>query len=79
MDQKPFREPHRKKLPLDCVQGFGPLTVKVLGEKQPYKKLDQKRRTKSITDVKLYIYIKRVNLLVFQNTLFPVFKVDNEI
>lgn len=51
----------------------------MLNGKQSYKKLNQKRRAISITEVKLYIYINRINLLVFENSLFPVLKGDNEI
>ena len=67
LDQMPLREPHRLLL-----------AVHVLDEKQPCKKLDHRKRAISVVEVKLYIYVSRMNLLVFQNTLFLVLKGDNE-
>lgn len=63
----PLKEPHRL-----------PLAVQILCEKQPCKKLDHRKRVTSVTEVKLYVYVNRINLLVFQNMLFLVLKGDNE-
>lgn len=75
LDLKPLRELHRKKknYTKNVLKNSAFPPVHVLGAKQPYKKLNQKRRAISITEVKLYIYINRINLLVFQN-IFPYFE-----